>query len=72
MSKYYYSLIVINKNDESLTNYLDSVKQQEIDLDKIEIIIETTKLAKKIKEQITKENLNIIIREQKNTNESLM
>ena len=40
MSKYYYSLIVINKDDESLTNYLENIKQQDIDLNKIEIIIE--------------------------------
>ena len=72
MSKYYYSLIVINKDDESLTNYLENIKQQEIDLNKIEIIIETTKLAKETKEKIKKENLNIIIREQKSINESLM
>lgn len=72
MSKYYYSLIVINKNDESLIKYLDNIIQQEIDLEKIEIIIETTKLAKELKNKIETYKINTVIREQKNINESIM
>ena len=65
MKQYYYSILVINKNESNLLNYLDNISQQETNLEEIEIIIETTKLPKILKQKIENTHLNITIREQK-------
>lgn len=65
MKKYYYSILAINKDDNNLLNFIDNISQQEINLEEIEIIIETTKLPKELKKELANSKLNIKIREQK-------
>lgn len=68
MYKYDCSIVILNDNQEYLINCLKSIKQQTYGINKIEIIIETSKLDENILNQIQNFKMNCIIRENEKIN----
>lgn len=49
-----FSIIILNKNNENLLNCINSIKSQNYDMSKVELIIETKKLPNKLENIISK------------------
>ena len=60
--KYDFSIIIFNNNSNKLIDCLKSINNQEYNLDKVQVIIETTKLEKEIIDIINNLNYQPIIR----------
>ena len=63
-----FSIIILNNNESELLNCLKSIENQDYDLNKLEVIIETLKISENILRDIKKLKLECIIREQKKLN----
>ena len=62
MNDIIFSIIIFNDNHSNLIKVLNSIKNQNYDLNKVEIIIETLELEDEILNKLNDLNLNIIIR----------
>lgn len=71
MKNYDYSIVILNNNSDNLLNCIRSIANQNYDLSKVEVIIETIKLSKDIINEINKLNLDIVLRNHKEINVSV-
>lgn len=68
MKQYDFSIIILNDNQENLIDCLKSIKRQTYLDNKIELVIETTKIDENILNQLEYLKMNYIIREHKEIN----